>query len=261
MDDTPVVVEKSSQVTVVSINRPELKNAVDRETSRALHDAFVEFDRDPDQLVAVLTGSGDTFCSGADLVAIAEPGQPRANRVERHGPGPMGPTRLMLTKPTIAAVEGYCVAGGLELALWCDLRVSSNNAVFGVFCRRFGVPLIDGGTVRLPRLIGQSRALDIILTGRPVGAMEALAMGLVNRVCEPGSALKTALELAETLCGFPQYSMRSDRQSVYEQFDLEFPAALANETDLGIAVLNSGETQAGASRFASGAGRHGLFGR
>ncbi len=251
--------EKNGHVTTVILNRPEVKNAVDRPTAEALADSFREFEADENASVAVLCGEGGTFCAGADLKAIARPEEGRSNRFEVDGDGPMGPTRLMLGKPTIAAVSGYAVAGGLELALWCDLRVMEETAVFGVFCRRFGVPLIDGGTIRLPRLIGMSRALDLILTGRPVGAVEALDMGLVNRVVPEGNARETAEALAYEIAQSPQICMRSDRLSVYEQWDLSPEEALKNEFKLGMDVIKSGESQAGARRFDSGKGRHGSF--
>jgi enoyl-CoA hydratase len=241
---------------IVTIDRPEVRNAVDRPTAVTLADAFRSFERDDALSVAVLTGAGGTFCAGADLKAVATG---RGNRVTADGDGPMGPTRMRLTKPVIAAVEGHAVAGGLELAVWCDLRVAAADAVFGVYCRRWGVPLIDGGTVRLPRLVGHSHALDLILTGRGVSGDEARAMGLANRIVEPGGALDAAIELAQQIAEFPQGCMRSDRTSSYEQWDLAFDAAMRNETDLGQAVIASGETAAGAARFADGAGRHGQF--
>lgn len=243
---------------MVTIDRPEARNAVDRPTADRLADAFRRFEADDDLAVAVLTGANDTFCAGADLKAIATE---RGNRVsaDMGDDGPMGPTRAMLSKPTIAAVEGHAVAGGLELAMWCDLRVAANNAVFGVYCRRWGVPLIDGGTVRLSRMLGHSHALDLILTGRGVSGDEARMMGLANRLTEPGAALDTAVELARQIAGFPQGCARSDRRSSYEQWDLTMGDALANETRLGTDVIRSGETQAGAAKFASGAGRHGQF--
>jgi len=233
-------------------------------TADALASAFLEFERDETALAAVLWGAGGTFCAGADLKGVAEG---RGNRVTALGDsfdpltadGPMGPTRMRLSKPVIAAVCGYAVAGGLELALWCDLRVVEDDATFGVFCRRWGVPLIDGGTVRLPRLIGQSRALDMILTGRPVGAMEAFAMGLANRVVPRGEARKSAETLAHDIARFPQICLKGDRMSVYEQFDLAWPRAMSNEVAHGYATLQSGETRAGAARFASGKGRSGRF--
>jgi enoyl-CoA hydratase len=243
-------------VAIVSIERPEVRNAVDRSTAAALVDAFRRFDDDDALAVAVLTGSGGTFCAGADLKAVAS-GQ--GNRVTTDGDGPMGPTRMVLSKPVIAAVEGHAVAGGLELALWCDLRVAARDAVFGVYCRRWGVPLVDGGTVRLPRLIGHSNALDLILTGRGVSGHEALRMGLANRLVDPGQALTAAVELAAQLAGFPQRCLRADRRSSYEQWDLTFTDAMGNETELGLEVIRSGETVEGASRFAAGAGRHGRF--
>jgi enoyl-CoA hydratase len=244
---------------VVTIDRPRTRNAVDRATADALESAFRDFDADDELTVAVLTGAGGTFCSGADLAAIAA-GHGNQIELDRSGPGPMGPTRMLLDKPVIAAVEGFAVAGGLELALWCDLRVAATDAVFGVFCRRWGVPLIDGGTVRLPRLIGQSRALDMILTGRPVSGAEALAFGLANRLCPPGGALDAALELARQLDAFPQLCLRTDRRSTYEQHGLDLVDALANETRLGLEPIRAGVTVAGASRFAGGAGRHGAPG-
>jgi enoyl-CoA hydratase len=238
------------RITIVTIHRPEVRNAVDRNTAEALAFAFREFDADPLSDVAILTGAGGNFCAGADLKAFN-------NHLSADGNGPMGPTRLRLSKPVIAAVEGFAVAGGLELAVWCDLRVAARSATFGVFCRRFGVPLIDLGTVRLPRLIGQSRALDMILTGRGVSGDEALGMGLANRLTEPGSALDGAFELAETIASHPQKCMRSDRLSVYEQWGLSWDDATANEFRLGMQVIGSGESKSGASRFAGGEGRHG----
>jgi enoyl-CoA hydratase len=251
-----VTVERDGSVTVVTIDRPDLRNAVDGPTARALAAAFRGFEADDDSSVAILTGAGGTFCAGADLKAVADG---RGNRVEADVAldGPMGPTRMQLSKPVIAAVEGHAVAGGLELAIWCDLRVAARDAVFGVYCRRWGVPLIDGGTVRLPRLIGHSHALDLILTGRGVSGDEAQAMGLANRLTETGGALAGALELAQSLAALPQGCMRSDRRSSYEQWDLPLVDALAHETSAGLAVIRSGETQAGAARFAAGAGRHG----
>jgi enoyl-CoA hydratase len=249
-----VRVEKSGVVTTVILSRPEVRNAVDGDTAAALADAFLGFEADPEARVAVFWGEGGTFCAGADLKAIAA-GRP--NRVDPEGDGPMGPTRLLLTKPVIAAVAGHAVAGGLELALWCDLRVAEEDAVFGVFCRRFGVPLIDGGTVRLPRLIGFSRALDLLLTGRPVDAREALAMGLVNRVVPIGESRPQAEALAREIASFPQTCMRGDRLSAYEQADLPFAEAIANELRHGVRALE--EAAAGAHRFAGGEGRHGKF--
>ena len=253
-----VAVEKEGTTTIVSIDRfAEARNAVDRETAGLLREAFFAFDRDDTQSVAILTGRGGTFCAGADLKAVA--GRTGRPVFDAEAPGPMGPTRHQLSKPVIAAVEGYAVAGGLELALWCDLRVAASDAVFGVFCRRWGVPLVDGGTIRLPRLVGQSHALDMILTGRGVSGDEALRMGLANRVVAPGTALVAATALAYELARFPQRCLRSDRLSAYEQWSLPLDAALANEYRHGIATIRSGETVEGAGRFAGGAGRHGKF--
>jgi enoyl-CoA hydratase len=249
-----VTLRSDGPVRVVLIDRPERRNAVDRATAEALAAAFRQFDADPSLSVAVLAGAGGNFCAGADLKGVAT-GQ--GNRVAADGDGPMGPTRMVLSKPVIAAVEGYAVAGGLELALWCDLRVAARDATFGVFCRRFGVPLIDGGTVRLPRLIGQSRALDMILTGRGVGAEEAFQWGLANRLCEPGAALASALALAMELAALPQTCMRNDRASALAQWSMSEADAIAAEFSLGALTLQSGETIAGAARFASGAGRGG----
>lgn len=248
--------ETHERTLVVTIDRPQRRNAVDGPTAAALHDAFADFDADAGLDVAVLTGAAGTFCSGADLKAISEG---NGNRVDADVdlPGPMGCTRMLLAKPVIAAVEGHAVAGGLELALWCDLRVAATDAVFGVYCRRWGVPLVDGGTVRLPRLVGHSRALDMILTGRGVSGREAADWGLANRTCDPGRALPTALELAAALSEFPQECLRADRTSSYEQWDLGLRDALANETRHGLVPIRSGETLAGAARFAGGAGRHG----
>lgn len=258
-DAALVQIQRAPSYWVIRLNRPEARNAVDGATAAALVQAFRDFEADTDAAVAILTGAGDHFCAGADLKAVASGDAARRNRLAPDGDGPMGPTRLSLSKPVIAAVSGYCVAGGLELAAWCDLRVADETAVFGVFCRRFGVPLIDGGTVRLPRLIGMSRAMDLILTGRPVGAAEALQMGLANRVVPAGQALAAAVALAGELAGFPQTCLRGDRQSAYEQWGLDEPAAIANEFRHGMATLQSGETVAGASRFRDGIGRHGRF--
>lgn len=249
------VSRESGQITVVTICRAEVRNAVNRATAEALADAFRAFDEDPESPLAVLTGEGGNFCAGADLKAVHE-GDP--NRLETDGDGPMGPTRMLLSKPVIAAVEGYAVAGGLELALWCDLRVVAESAVFGVFCRRFGVPLIDGGTVRLPRLIGQSKALDMILTGRPVAAQEALSFGLANRVVPDGEALNSALELAREIGRFPQTCLRADRKSVYQQWDLSLQEAIDNEFVNGVPALNTDGIR-GAGKFTSGEGRSGRF--
>jgi enoyl-CoA hydratase len=258
--------ERDGAVTIVTIDRPAVRNAVDRPTAAALADAFRRFEADDDSAVAVLTGAGGTFCAGADLKAVAthadelrEVAASRANRVTLDGDGPMGPTRMLLSKPVLAAVEGHAVAGGLELAVWCDLRVAARDAVFGVYCRRWGVPLVDGGTIRLARLLGHSHALDLILTGRGVSGDEAQRMGLANRLVEPGTALAEAVQLAHTLARFPQKCLRSDRQSSYEQWTLDLPAALRNETRHGLEVIASGETGAGAARFAAGTGRHGRF--
>jgi enoyl-CoA hydratase len=254
--DASVVVSRDGPVTTIVINRPEVRNAVDRDTAAALVAAFEECDADPEAAVAVLTGAGGHFCAGADLKAIAA-GRP--NRLAADGAGPMGPTRLELSKPVIAAIDGYAVAGGLELALWCDLRVASDDAVLGVFCRRWGVPLIDGGTVRLPQIVGLGRALDLILTGRPVGADEALAIGLATQVVDDGQALPAALALAQRLAAFPQQCLRADRASAYAQWDLPLSEALRQEGAGGHPVVQA-EALAGAARFAAGAGRHGDFG-
>jgi enoyl-CoA hydratase/carnithine racemase len=254
-----VLMEKNGPITTVIINRPEAKNAVDGPTAAALADAFREFEADDEARVAVLCGAGNTFCAGADLKAIARPAENRVNRMARRGDGPMGPSRMMLSKPVIAALSGYAVAGGLELALWCDLRVMEQSAVMGVFCRRFGVPLIDGGTIRLPRMIGMSRALDLIITGRPVESVEALAMGLVNRVVPDGTARQEAENLARRIAEFPPICMNSDRASAYEQWDLTFEEALMNEFGRGEAVLKGGEALEGAKNFQQGKGRHGDF--
>jgi enoyl-CoA hydratase len=250
----PVAIAHDGPVTIVTITRPERRNAVDSLGATQLRQAFMEFDEDPGQAVAVLTGSEGTFCAGADLKALAE-GDRRP--VPDHGPGPMGPTRLILSKPVIAAVEGFAVAGGIELALWCDLRLAAEDAVFGAFERRFGVPLCDLGTVRLPRIIGHGRALDLILTGRAVAAEEALLMGLVTRVVPRGNALAASVELAHQLAELPQFCLRSDRMSVLEQWGMTEEEAAVNEARRGRAVIDSGETLAGAQRFAGGAGRRG----
>lgn len=253
----PLLVERQDNILTITINRPQARNAVDSVTAQALAGAFESFERDGDLHVAVLTGAQGTFCAGADLREVAAGGRPQV--VQTQGVGPMGPTWMLLSKPVIAAIEGYAVAGGLELALFCDLRVAARDAVFGIFNRRWGVPLIDLGTVRLPRLIGQGRALDLILTGRPVAAEEALAIGLVNRLTEKGKALETARELAGTIAGFPQAGLRGDRMSAYEQWSLGWEQARDNELRHGLETLKSGEAVAGAARFASGAGRHGSF--
>lgn len=251
-----VRVEKSGHVTTIIIDRPEVRNAVDRSTAEQLAERFREFDADENARVAVLWGDHGTFCAGADLKAVAS-GRP--NRLDPEGDGPMGPSRLILSKPVIAAIAGHAVAGGLELACWCDLRVAESDAVLGVFCRRWGVPLIDGGTVRLPRIIGLGRAMDLILTGRAVGADEALQFGLVNRVVPVGEARASAEELAQQLARFPQNCMLSDRQSAYEALDLSHRDAMHNEFRLGALALAS-EAVRGAQRFADGAGRHGSSG-
>jgi len=246
--------EVDGAVLIVTIDRPERRNAVDRPTANALREAFETFEADDSLSVAVLTGADGNFCAGADLKAISDG---RGNRVTADGAGPMGPTRMVLDKPVIAAVEGFAVAGGIELALWCHLRVVARNSMMGVFCRRWGVPLVDGGTIRLPRLIGASRANDLILTGRGVGGEEALLMGLANRLAEPGEALADAVELAHELAALPQNCMRSDLRSSNDQWSLPMGDALRREYDLGIATIESGETLRGATRFASGSGRHG----
>lgn len=253
-----VRVDVVGPVTVVTINRPEVRNAVDGPTAVALAAAFRVFEANDGSSVAVLTGASGTFCAGADLKAIS---QGRGNRVEvdMSLDGPMGPTRMVLSKPVIAAIEGHAVAGGMELALWCDLRVVADDATFGVFCRRWGVPLIDGGTVRLPRLIGASRAMDLILTGRPVASDEALAIGLANRVVAPGTALDAAIELAEQLAALPQTCLRNDRSSALRQWGLDEAGALGVEIELGMSSLRSPEVVEGATRFVGGAGRGGSF--
>ncbi len=250
----PIRVERRGNVATVILSRPEVRNAVDRRTAEALADAFRDFEADDQARVAVLTGEGGHFCAGADLHALAR-GQ--GNRVSDDGDGPLGPTRMQLSKPVIAAVSGYAVAGGLELALWCDLRIVEEDAVLGVFCRRFGVPLIDGGTVRLPRIVGLGRALDLILTGRPVYAEEARTIGLATRVVESGSSRGEAEALADELARFPQAALRGDRASAYEQAELDIEAALKNELRHGRPAL--AEAGQGARRFASGAGRGGDF--
>ena len=251
-----VLTTRDGKILIVTIHRPEVRNAVDSSTALALSRAFRDFDRDDSLHVAILTGAAGTFCAGADLKEIGEGRRPP---VDPGGTGPMGPTWLQLSKPVIAAVEGHAVAGGLELALWCDLRIAARDAVFGVFNRRWGVPLIDLGTVRLPRIIGHGRALDLILTGRAVAAEEALQMGLVNRVVEKSKALEAAVELAQSLSEFPQQGMRGDRSSAYEQWSLSWEDARKNELRRGMDSLNSGEAHQGAARFSSGSGRHGKF--
>ncbi|MFT3923350.1 MAG: crotonase/enoyl-CoA hydratase family protein [Myxococcales bacterium] len=259
-----VVTQRRPPLLWVTIQRPEARNAVDGPTSEALAEAFRAFERDPELRVAILTGAGGHFCAGADLKAVASGDPARVTSLEPPNGeplqrAPMGPTRFRLDKPVIAAVSGYCVAGGLELALWCDLRVADESAIFGVFCRRFGVPLIDGGSVRLPRVIGMGRALDMILTGRAVDAREALHMGLVNRVVEASQLQVEVERLALEVANFPQACMRGDRRSAYAQWALSEEAALAEEFALGMRTLASGETMLGAGRFANGDGRHGEF--
>lgn len=249
-----VRIERDGPVTTVLLTRPERRNAVDGPTAQALADAFRDFDSDEAASVAVLHGEGGVFCAGADLKAV---GTATGNRVQTHGDGPMGPTRMVLSKPVIAAISGHAVAGGLELALWCDLRVADETAVLGVFCRRWGVPLIDGGTVRLPRLIGVSRALDLVLTGRPVDAREALEIGLANRVVPAGRSLEAAQELAASLARFPQLCLREDRLSLLEAQGLPEEQAMANELRHGQRSLTA--VQGGLERFRDGAGRHGAF--
>jgi enoyl-CoA hydratase len=264
MSPSPTVrTERDGPVTIVTIDRPEVRNAVDGPTARQLYSAFQAFDDDDAACVAVLVGAQGTFCAGADLKAVAtNRGNPVFDEADERfaaSLGPMGPTRLLLGKPVIAAVEGFAVAGGLELAAWCDLRVAARDAVFGVFCRRWGVPLIDGGTVRLPRLVGHSHAMDLILTGREVGAEEAQRMGLVNRVSEPGAALADAVALAHDLARFPQRCLRGDRLSAYGQWDQPYVSAMRAEVAHGLATIRSNETREGAARFAAGHGRHGRF--
>ena len=255
-EDPAVRIERNGPVFTVVLSRPEVRNAVDGPTAARLADAFRAFDADPDAAVAVLWGEGGTFCSGADLKGL---GTERGNTVAPEGDGPMGPTRMRLGKPVIAAVAGHAVAGGLELAAWCDLRVAEESAVFGVFCRRWGVPLVDGGTVRLPRLIGESRAMDMILTGRPVPAREAFDMGLANRLVPTGEARPAAEQLAREIAAHPQLCLRHDRLSAREQHGLAEAEALAVEYRHGMVPLTAGETLSGAARFARGAGRHGSF--
>lgn len=252
-----VTVELVGRITLVTLSRPEVRNAVDGPTAAALAAAFREFDDNPDSDVAVFYGNHGAFCAGADLKSVAS-GQ-GTNTLSIEGDGPMGPSRMQLSKPVVAAIAGHAVAGGLELALWCDLRVVEQSAVMGVYCRRWGVPLIDGGTIRLPRLIGHSRAMDLILTGRAVAADEALLMGLANRVVPEGQALEAGLALAEELCRFPQNCLRSDRLSACEQWGMSLDDALSNEFRHGLEVIESRETVAGATRFAAGKGRHGDF--
>ena len=257
--DATVQVERDGAVMTVTIDRPDRRNAIDAPTAAALTTAFRDFDADDEMLVAVLTGAGGTFCAGADLktIADADAGEPVHVFDLPEDQGPLGPTRMQLRKPVIAAVEGHAVAGGLELALWCDLRVAARDAVFGVFCRRWGVPLIDGGTVRLPRLIGHSHALDMILTGRGVAGDEALRLGLANRVVEPGEALAAARSLAQDLAGLPQVCLREDRLSSYEQWGMSLADALRNEHEHGVTTLTESDMRAQVARFTAGEGRHG----
>jgi enoyl-CoA hydratase len=255
-----VLVERDGPITIVSINRPHCRNAVDGATARKLYDAFLAFDADKDASVAVFTGIGGTFCAGADLKAVAKGDREKKREVGGHNTmAPMGPSRLLLSKPVIAAVEGFAVAGGMELALWADMRVVAEDATFGIFCRRFGVPLIDLGTIRLPRLIGHSQAIDLILTGRPVGGSEALRIGLANRLVPKGETRAHAIAIARDIARFPQTCMRADRLSALRQWDLSEEDAIANEMRGGLEVIASGETLSGATRFSSGQGRHGAF--
>lgn len=257
-ENNPVLTERDGSIFVITLNRPQVRNAVNAATAAALAEAFEIFDKDDSLNVAILTGAGGTFCAGFDLRELAQGGRQLSMQEAR---APMGPTWMLLSKPVLAAVEGHAVAGGMELALLCDLRIAARDAVFGIYNRRFGVPLIDLGTIRLPRLIGQSHALDLILTGRPVSGEEALTMGVANRLVEPGQALAAARQLAHTLAQFPQRGLRNDRISVYQQWSLPWDEARQNELRLGLEVLESGESVAGAGRFASGAGRHGDFGK
>lgn len=256
-----ILLEKREGICTVVINRPERRNAVDRETAALLVEAFDDFERDRNLLVAVLTGNGGNFCAGADLKVMAQGDFQEANRLDfdMSKPGPMGPTRMRTTKPVIAAVSGYAVAGGLELACWCDLRVAEREAVFGVFCRRYGIPLIDGGTQRLPRLIGMSRALDMILTGRPVGGEEAFAIGLANRLVEKGKAREQAEALARQIAAHPQACMIRDRLSVYQGFNLSMDAAMEQEFRMGLGMISREGLQSGAKIFSRGIGKHGRF--
>jgi enoyl-CoA hydratase/carnithine racemase len=249
--------ETDGPIAIISIDRPAVRNCVDGPTAAELAAAFRRFDADESLAVAILTGVGGYFCAGADLKGVS---QGRGNQVRVDGDGPMGPSRMLLSKPVIAAVEGFAVAGGLELACWCDMRVAAEDAVFGVYCRRWGVPLIDGGTIRLTRLLGHSHALDLILTGRGVSGEEALRMGLANRLVPKGRALDEARALAKQIAAFPQRCLRGDRMSSYRQWELPLDAALRLETEIGVEVIRSGETLEGATRFAKGAGRHGSFG-
>ncbi|MGY2984635.1 MULTISPECIES: crotonase/enoyl-CoA hydratase family protein [Bradyrhizobium] len=260
-DADTVLVERDGPVTIISINRPHNRNAVDGATARKLYDAFLAFDADASASVAVFTGTGGYFCAGADLKAVAAGDPEKKREVGGHDTiAPMGPSRVRLSKPVVAAIEGFAVAGGMELALWADMRVVAEDATFGVFCRRFGVPLIDLGTIRLPRLIGHSQAIDMILTGRPVAGPEAHRMGLANRLVPKGEARAHAIALAKDIARFPQKCMRADRLSALRQWDLDEEEAIRNEMRGGLDVIASGETLSGAARFASGVGRHGAFG-
>jgi len=252
----PIEIEKDYPLYTIIINNPEVRNAIDKQNAQQLADAFRDFEKDENALVAVLWGSNGNFCAGANLKAIIEG---EANRIQKEGDAPMGPSRMLLSKPIIAAVSGYAVAGGLELALWCDLRVMEESAIFGVFCRRFGVPLIDGGTVRLPRLIGLSRALDMILTGRAIGAEEALNWGLANKVVKDGDCRNQAEKLALKIATFPQNCMKNDRLSAYEQFGMNLTDAMKNEFEHGLETLESGEYLEGSNNFTKGKGKHGKF--
>lgn len=263
-----VRISSDGEVTIITLDRPEVRNAVDRSTAKALADAFEAFDEDETQKIAVFYGANGTFCAGADLKAMFASGQRESNAVRdidavdmaaHDKSGPMGPSRMTLSKPVVGAISGYAVAGGMELALWCDMRVVEEDAILGIFCRRWGVPLVDGGSVRLPRLIGHARAMDLILTGRPVNAEEALMMGLANRVVPRGKALDEALLLAKSIAEHPQVCMNNDRRSAIEQWDLAFGAAMANETRLGLETLASPQTKEGVTRFVGGAGRGGKF--
>lgn len=254
-----ILIERRPPLLLVTLNRPEARNAVDGPASRELAAAFRSFEQDEELSVAILSGSGGHFCAGADLKAVASGDAGRMNPLQTEGDGPMGPTRLQLSKPVIAAISGSCVAGGLELALWCDMRIADDSALFGVFCRRFGVPLIDGGTVRLPRAIGMSRAMDLILTGRAVSAHEAFHIGLVNRLVSKDRLMDSAMELASQLAAFPQTCLRGDRMSAYEQWGLTETAAISNEFAHGMVALREGESTSGAKEFLEGKGRHGEF--
>jgi enoyl-CoA hydratase len=253
----PVHFEIDAAIAVITLDRPEVANAIDRPTAAELADAFRRFERDDALHVAVLRGANGTFCAGADLKAMREPGAPRASRVAPDGDGPVGPTRMLLSKPVIAAVEGHAVAGGLELAAWCDLRVAAEDAVFGVFCRRWGIPLMDGGTIRLTRLLAHSHALDLILTGRGVSGQEALRMGLANRLVPKGQAFEAAMELAREIASRPQGAVRSDRLSSYRQWSQDLPEALLREYEYGMQALQTGELRSGLERYASGRWRSG----